>query len=490
MIIAAPYKIEDSRFFAVFTAVLSAGLLAASLAGCASAPKEILHSGAPALLAGVSPEMNSPGFWIAAHPAPDAPVLDAAGIERLNNRTREAGLIRDLSLPIEKTGEELAKDFQGTIDWISKARIYQSNGKRVSASFMEPIAAQMNRGSIHAIVVPRSGFLAERVNCRVLPTNEGLFDEPGDVYIDNLQASSLEPGTAAIVLHASADGAWLYIVTELISGWIPASSFAEADLETILARYRSANQLAVVAARADLWDDEKNTVYAGYLRMGSSLLSLPDGEENGGAYRRASLPGRSPDGMYIERIVRIRAEDVTDGVLPYTPRHIYEQAFKLLHAPYGWGGLFGERDCSQFLCEVFSTVGIVLPRNSSKQAQTGTALEGFTKDADPEAKKDLLAAGALPGATLLRLPGHIMLYLGTANGEPMVIHSTWAYREPRGRKEIIRLVNRTVVSSLRPGSGTKKGSHLERLTTAAMLVEPEPAAIPERPISPDNSSQP
>ena len=168
----------------------------------------------------------------------------------------------------------------------------------------------------------------------------------------------------------------------------------------------------------------------------------------------------------------VDARDVSDGFLPYTPRTVYQQAFKLLNAPYGWGGSFGERDCSQFLCEVFSTVGIVLPRNSSKQAKVGAAVAGFSADSPEPAKRDLLANGAVPGATLLRFPGHIMLYLGTAKGEPYAIHATWGYREKRGFSDITRLVNRVVVSTLRLGEGSAAGSHLARLTSAAVLTLP------------------
>lgn len=449
--------------------VLAFALCAAGFTGCSSAPKEILHSGVPSLLDGVIPEMNSPGFWIAAHPDPDTPILDAAGIARLNERTREAALIHDLSVPIHLTDTELIKDFRGTIDWISNARIFQANGKRVSQAFMQPIVERMNLDSILPFPESVYGFIAVRTDCRVLPTNEGLFDEPGDLYIDNLQASSLEPGVAAVALHASADGQWLFVRTRLITGWIPAVSFARTDRDTFLERSHSENRLTVIAGRADIWNDEGRRIYAGYLRMGSSLYTLPGTGETDG-YRRAAISGRSADGLYTEKTVWIRASEVTEGYLPYTARTVYTQAFRLLHTPYGWGGLFGERDCSQFLCEVFATVGIILPRNSSRQARTGIPLEGFTKDTDTATKKALLEANALPGATLLRLPGHIMLYLGTFGGEPIVIHSTWAYRQMRGTKEIIRLVNRTVVSGLNAGSGTEKGSHLERLTTAALLV--------------------
>jgi len=42
---------------------------------------------------------------------------------------------------------------------------------------------------------------------------------------------------------------------------------------------------------------------------------------------------------------------------------------------------------------------------------------------------------ALPGGiSLLKLDGHIMLYLGEAYGKPYAIHEFWAWREPNGEK--------------------------------------------------------
>ena len=142
--------------------------------------------------------------------------------------------------------------------------------------------------------------------------------------------------------------------------------------------------------------------------------------------------------------------------------------------PYGWGGTFGEQDCSQFLCEIFSTVGIILPRNSSGQARIGMQLSGFTSKTSDQAKTEILRASAIPGATLLRLPGHIMLYLGTVQGKQYIIHETWAYKEKRGFSEITRLINRVVVSTLELGKESAKGTHLHRLTTATVVTVSPP----------------
>ena len=65
--------------------------------------------------------------------------------------------------------------------------------------------------------------------------------------------------------------------------------------------------------------------------------------------------------------------------------------------------------------------------------------------------------------TLLRLKGHIMLYLGEYDGRPFVIHATSGYRRKTGRSERAAALGRVVVSDLSLGAGTSKGSLLERV---------------------------
>ena len=146
-----------------------------------------------------------------------------------------------------------------------------------------------------------------------------------------------------------------------------------------------------------------------------------------------------------------------------------EQAFKLLNEPYGWGGMHGEQDCSRFLQEVFATVGINFPRNSSQQAQIGRPLAQFdTKMSEAERLKVLREA--VGGITILPMPGHIMLFLGMVDERPYAIHATWGYREKIGREESSRVINRVAVSDLSLGEGTLKGSLLRRLKSVVLIA--------------------
>jgi len=450
-------------------------LIVPVLFGCTSVPREVLYPGAPTLLPSTTAEMNTPGYWISRHPDPDGIILDPAGIAELNAQIRDKKIVRDLANLPQKTGIELRKELEGNAAWIGNTKTYQVSGKKVNASFMAPLIDQMNYEAIPENVEAQYGFLVRQEDIRVLPTRAPLYDNPGDVFIDNLQASSLDRGTPLVILHQSTDGQWLYAVTELTSGWIPADSVAFASYDTFLARYQAMEKIIVTDAKADLYTDAKLTRFCGYARMGTRLVLADQGADQGSTGTVAILvPDRDASGNFIETTAWVDANQISKKYLDYTARTIYQQAFRLLNMPYGWGGTFGEQDCSQFLCEIFSTVGIILPRNSSGQARIGMQLSGFTSKTSDQAKTEILRASAIPGATLLRLPGHIMLYLGTVQGKQYIIHETWAYKEKRGFSEITRLINRVVVSTLELGKESAKGTHLHRLTTATVVTVSPP----------------
>lgn len=80
-----------------------------------------------------------------------------------------------------------------------------------------------------------------------------------------------------------------------------------------------------------------------------------------------------------------------------------------------------------------------------------------------EGKKRILDQ-AVPLATTLRLPGHIMLYLGKDKGRYYVIHNVWGVQKAGPSGTIHQKIGRTVVSDLSLGETGPNGSLLERIT--------------------------
>jgi len=182
------------------------------------------------------------------------------------------------------------------------------------------------------------------------------------------------------------------------------------------------------------------------------------------------IPYRADDGRCTFNAAYVSDAQVHRGYLPYTPRHAIEQAFKLLNSPYGWGGMYGEQDCSRFIQEVFATMGVMLPRNSTQQAKVGKLVASFGRTSTIAYRTGILSNSAGGGITLLQFPGHIMLFLGMADGRPYAIHDIFAYTEPSKDGDRLIAINRVAVTSLNIGGGTKKGSLLQRITRVRMVA--------------------
>ena len=172
---------------------------------------------------------------------------------------------------------------------------------------------------------------------------------------------------------------------------------------------------------------------------------------------------RAVGDVVLEKIYISKNSDFSKGRLPYTQKNMIRQAFKLLGARYGWGSFWGGRDCSGFTFDVFMSMGIEAPRNSKEQGVIGTFLNRF-KPFEAEKQKIATLAVAREGVTLIRMPHHIMLYLGQIDGLHYVIHSTWAERYSMTDDSKNR-INQTVVSDLTLNGKSRIGSLFQRIVS-------------------------
>lgn len=436
--------------------------------------QEKIYFAAPTGAAPTEFHMKSPGFWISRHPVPDQVVLDPPAIATLNLKIQnQLKLTEDIfSLPITYSGSNLKKTLDSSLSELKSKDFYVSSGRHAKDLFFEDIRRRMSFESIPSQVPVQYGLIVHYTDQRFYPLESGLYALAGDIDFDELQNSSLDVGTPVAVLHESRDGQWVYVISSLSSGWIKKNDVAVGDLKTVK-DYVQNSFVIVTAAKADLFWNDSLIDYDDYARMGSRF-PLENSEElktTTEKIYRITIPTRNTDGTLSLKKSFIKADDVHQGYLTYTPRTIIEQAFKLLNAPYGWGGMYGEQDCSAFLDEIFATVGIYLPRNSSAQAQAGNQLAKFNDKTTDGQKLNALKNQAIGGITLLPLKGHIMLYLGTIDNRAYAIHATWGYRERIWFHDRVRLLNRVVVSDLSLGEGSHKNSLLKRLISLTKISQ-------------------
>ncbi len=130
--------------------------------------------------------------------------------------------------------------------------------------------------------------------------------------------------------------------------------------------------------------------------------------------------------------------------------------------------MYDERDCSGYIMDVFRCFNIQLPRNSAEQAEASNAVI-FVEDMDRKTRLKLFKS--VPGGiSLLRMPGHIMIYLGEFNGTPYAIHDFWSWRTPSKKgQDITHRAARVAVTDLMLGEGSKSGSFIDRLSHITIL---------------------
>lgn len=433
------------------------------LAGCASSAgrQARKYLVAPTVLPGVEAEMQTAGFWIGRLAEPDRVILSEDEIDELNDdiRTR-LQLTKDIAkFPREFDGPELRAILQCELDSFRARTLYGADGRKVGESFYTSVEESMRLASIDARIHVRFALVVCNADQRLLPTAEGLYAEAGDVDFDEAQNSALDIGTPVAILHASADGRWLYALGPSSDGWIEGQKLALCSQEQ-LRDMMNRPFITVVRAKGDVCLDAKLTQHYGFVRMGSKL---PLAEDSDGDFVAVLLPTRREEGTVQVQTGYLKRRETVAGNLSYTPRHIIEQAFEMLDTPYGWGGANGQQDCSQFVQEVFATVGIQMPRNSSDQARVGRMQKCFEPDDSDEDKLEAVLTHAIPGVTVLHTKGHVMLYVGDVAGRPYAIHCVWAYREPGSDADVIRVINRVAVTDLHLGEGSRVGSLLRRL---------------------------
>ncbi len=414
----------------------------------------------------VTAEMRSAGFWIDRHPYPDKLVMNPSRIEYVNSTFVKSGLIEDLAaFSVTYDGEKLKGEIREAYQPLKKRPLFKADGAQAPDDLFSKVEEEMDLGALPTSVKPRFGFVISPASERLAPTNDLLSVKSGDLDFDEVQNSGLDIATPVVVLHQGKSGQWVFVKDTIASGWVRSDSIVYFSREDVAAYLHRRDIAVVTEPRADIYLDRGMKHYYGTVRMGARLvLRNPVGRAI-----EILLPERA--GKNTGRMVSgfIARDDVSIGYLSFTPRAIYRQAFKMLGKPYGWGDANGGQDCSRFIQMVFATVGLSLPRNSREQGQVGLMLDGFKEDLAAEDKAAVIVGDGVGALTLLRLNGHIMLYLGDVNEKPYAIHATWSYRERTGSGEIQHLLRRVVVTDLDLGAGASKGSLVERIISARVI---------------------
>ncbi|MFC1490875.1 SH3 domain-containing protein [Candidatus Latescibacterota bacterium] len=416
---------------------------------------------------GVPAEADFADFWARKHPDPDGLIMTPEEIDIFNSKNPEYGIsIADITEMSEKAeGANIRKYLNDYAKYLNDSEFFITGKIPLEKAELERIIALMDTTSVPEVITLRFGVLLNRTMGREWPTHIPLMNEENDNEFDYGVTASLDTGTPVALLHTSKDGRWSFVKSPWFMTWIPSSAIAFGDIETVKEFVLPEHRLVAVGDRISVYYSPEEKAAMSSIQMGSYLPLRTVGNE----FCEVLVPGRAENGTLAAHIGYVRrSSDVSIGYLPYTARNVYRQCFTLFGRRYGWGGMYGDRDCSRYVMDVFKCFNIRLPRNSTAQARASEAVISL-EEMDRDIRLEFI--GKLPGGiSLLRMSGHIMIYLGDIDGEPYAISDLWAWREPSGRgTDIAHRVARVAVTDLMLGKGTKKGSYIDRLTNIAIL---------------------
>ena len=337
---------------------------------------------------------------------------------------------------------DIAQEFEK----YGRNRGYGENGRKHKKNWIKKLKANARLQDYPGVGYP--AITIRHTNLRALPTGKPHFKSSRQAAsgypFDNLQATAVMINTPVFISHISHDKAWVLAETGYYFGWMRAEDVAALPAD-FMKNWETGRYAVIVKDKTPLCDGE------GLFLFRASLGTVFPMVNNGEKAMELLVAVADADRRAVLKKVTVTKDAVAAKPVPITTAQMARMANELIDEPYGWGGLYGNRDCSAMIRDLFAPFGIWLPRNSTDQAQKGGTFVDLSALSNEEKEKKIISEG-IPYLTLLWRKGHIVLYMGTYNGEPLVFHNFWGIstRTVLGRKGKL-IVGHAAITTLHPG---------------------------------------
>ncbi len=339
-------------------------------------------------------------------------------------------------------------------------KIYLENHQLASQQWFEKQIDNSNFEEYNTFV--KKAITLKNTNVRVLPTNSVMFydpTKPGEGFpFDYNQNSLIKLNTPIMVSHLSKDRAWAYIESSIVGGWIEIGNLAFVSDEFIK-EFKTSSYYVSVKEKFPIYDP----IFREYVKVATIfpkknnkyIIAKNDGNQNA-----------------LISYIDLQMDEVEAMPIAFNTKNRIKLINQFLDEPYGWGGLLNNRDCSSFTQDFFAPFGKFLERNSRAQTSSGKFLDVSKLSIDE--KKAFIKENGVPFSTLVYLKGHIMLYIGMKDNEPLVIHNVWSVRlkDDKGRK-YRHIIGKAALTTLEPGKSLKDfdedNNMLRRVTGIVVL---------------------
>lgn len=327
--------------------------------------------------------------------------------------------------------------------FIKRKPYYLENYAQISDDFYVKFASEANLKAVGT--VKQKAIVTHDTMLRRLPTNSILFEDPneaGEGYpFDYLQQDNLHIGEPLLISHFSKDGKFAFVLSATGStGFVSAQDIAfvtdkftrDFQHNLVMVYKNTPGHLLNDANKAAIYEVQMSSVLP---LKAPGVLLIPIKNAHGQA---ELIELQLAENNYIAKPLAFSEQNVT---------RIIDQ---LVNQPYGWGGIIQHMDCARLVRNYFAVFGTHLPLLTKQQKFIGKVVD--VSDLSPEQKKQRILQEAIPYQSFIYFPGHIALYLGTYNSEPIILHATWGLKLYDQQKlEYRYVIGKSVITTLTPG---------------------------------------
>lgn len=317
-------------------------------------------------------------------------------------------------------------------------KVYLENHRLATKEWFNKIIENTNFDKYNLEV--KKAITLKNTNLRVLPTNSPLFYNPklpGEGFpFDYNQNSLLKINTPLIVSHLSKDKAWAYVESFLAGGWVNIDNIAFVD-ENFIKEFSNSNYYISVKEKFPFYTQS----FRDYAKLGTIFPKK---------YDKFIIASKNDNLEAFITYIDLKKEEVEALPLQYNYINRVRILKEFLNEAYGWGGLLNNRDCSSFTQDYFSVFGKHLNRNSKAQTTNGKYID--ISNLSLKEKKEFIKNNAIAFSTLIYLKGHIMLYIGNKDDEPLVAHNIWSIKlKDKEEKEFRHIIiGKMLITTLEP----------------------------------------
>lgn len=351
---------------------------------------------------------------------------------------------------------------------------FQENRQPIKEGWFKLMALEADFEKFGKIGKP--GIMIRVTNVRNFPSVRPIFkdfEKAGEGYPFDYNLNSIAtPNEPVFISHYSKTKEWVYVITSYTNGWVPAHNVALIAPD-IIRKWPQSRQAVLLEDDLPIYDLNKEFVINSRIGMMLPIMSVENDSY------QAILATSKTGGYVTFTIVRIPKSASISEPLSINSQSVAIMAKSFMGKPYGWGGLYENRDCSSTMRDMFKPFSVWLPRNSKAQGQVGRVMD--VSSLTEKDKEKAIIENGVPFQTLLYKPGHIMLYLGQEDGKVMVLHDMWGVTTKAKSLEKRNVVGRTIISTLKPGkelNGYVKKSSLVAGITSMNIITMKPSANP------------